>query len=861
MQNPVRSRRSVCRNPLLAGLLGLGVLLLHTARAESLLAGVPTDWWSQAQSSLAAQEYEVSWTEAATIPGLGACWQAPNRAHGLRTYFSPAGPRVAPRTEDTPSWTWGLELVGFGFAEGDRVPAPPTITTTSAKGNRIEFVRSAGLTEWYVNDAKGLEQGFTVATPPPLGAAGADGTALVIDLAVRGSLIPGMMPDGQTVEFLTPGGAGVMRYGGLCCTDAENRQLPAELWLDPTQDGSGSARIRIVVHTTAAVYPLTIDPLVSAAAWTAESNQVDARFGTRVATAGDVNSDGYSDVIVGAPLYDNGQADEGRAFVYLGGASGLSASPAWTAESNQAGAEFGCTVAPAGDVNGDGYSDIIVGAYRYDSGQTDEGAAFLWYGSASGLGANGTPANADWMVESDQASASMAYGVAEAAGDVNGDGHSDIIVGAHGYDNGQTDKGAVFVWCGSATGLGPNGTPANADWMAEGTQVGGMLGFSGGSAGDVNGDGYGDVIAGTYMYDNGETNEGAAFVWFGSATGLGPSGTPANAGWMAEGNQASGAFAYHAATVGDVNGDGYSDVGVAAPDYDNGATDEGMVFVWYGSAAGLGPNGTPANADWTAESNQASAFLGTSVACAGDVNGDGYSDLIVGAYKYDKGEADEGTAYVWYGSATGLGPSGTPANAAWTAECNLPSSWFGWSVACAGDVNGDGYSDVIVGAPWYTNGQSTEGRTYLYYGGPSVPSNTAVWVSEVNQADAQYGISVSTAGDVNGDGYADVLVGASQYDNGLTDGGAVFLFCGSATGLSASPSWTAEGEQAGAGLGNCVASAGDVNGDGYDDIIVGASGYDNGQTDEGAAFVWYGSATGLGASGTPANADWKAEGN
>ncbi len=97
-------------------------------------------------------------------------------------------------------------------------------------------------------------------------------------------------------------------------------------------------------------------------AWTAESDQASAYFGSSVGSAGDVNGDGYADVIVGAPNYDNGQTDEGRAFVYLGGAAVSRPRPTWTAEGDQAGAGFGVSVATAGDVNGDGYADVIVGA-------------------------------------------------------------------------------------------------------------------------------------------------------------------------------------------------------------------------------------------------------------------------------------------------------------------------------------------------------------------------------------------------------------------------------------------------------------------------------------------------------------------
>src|SRR5207249_975703 len=138
------------------------------------------------------------------------------------------------------------------------------------------------------------------------------------------------------------------------------------------------------------------------------------------------------DVIVGALVYDNGETDEGRAFVYHGSASGLATSPAWTAESNQAGAFFGDSVATAGDVNGDGYSDVIIGAELYDNGETDEGRAFVYYGSASGVVGD---ILSGWAVTG-QIFEQLGYSVAT-AGDVNGDGFADVIVGAPGYSNNQ----------------------------------------------------------------------------------------------------------------------------------------------------------------------------------------------------------------------------------------------------------------------------------------------------------------------------------------------------------------------------------------------------------------------------------------
>ena len=355
------------------------------------------------------------------------------------------------------------------------------------------------------------------------------------------------------------------------------------------------------------------------------------------------------------------------------------------------------------------------------------------------------------------------------------------------------------------------------------------MGWSVASAGDVNGDGYSDVIVGVPSYTNGQTNEGAAFVYHGSATGI---NTIAAA--MVESNQANASMGNSVASAGDVNGDGYSDVIVGAPVYDNGQTDEGVAFVYHGSATGI--NTTAAA---TVESNQASAQMGVSVASAGDVNGDGYSDVIVGANGYDNGQTNEGAAFVYHGSASGISTT-----AAAMVESNQVSANMGYSVASAGDVNGDGYSDVIVGAYWYDNGQTDEGAAFVYHGSPTGINTTAAAFVESNQVNAFMGSSVASAGDVNGDGYSDVIVGAFNYDNGQTDEGAAFVYHGSASGISTTAAAMVESNQASAWMGYSVASAGDVNGDGYSDVIVGAHQYDNGQTDEGAAFVFMGNSPG-----------------
>jgi hypothetical protein len=291
----------------------------------------------------------------------------------------------------------------------------------------------------------------------------------------------------------------------------------------------------------------------------------------------------------------------------------------------------------------------------------------------------------------------------------------------------------------------------------------------------VNGDGFSDVVIGAWRYSNGQNQEGAVFVYHGSASGLAT--TPA---WSVESNDVDGYMGYSVGTAGDVNADGFDDVIISHYYFDNGELNEGRALVYHGSATGLG--GSPA---WTTEGNQIAAYLGNSVGTAGDVNGDGYSDVMVGAYLYDHGEIEEGRALVFHGSAAGLAPS-----PAWIAEGDQFAVYFGISSGTAGDVNDDGFSDVIVGAFLYDNGQENEGRTFVYHGSAAGLSTSADWTAESDHSDAQFGFSSGTAGDVNGDGAADVIVGAPQHSNVEFWEGRAYVYHGEAgtTGVDASPS-------------------------------------------------------------------------
>jgi uncharacterized protein (TIGR03382 family) len=427
--------------------------------------------------------------------------------------------------------------------------------------------------------------------------------------------------------------------------------------------------------------------------WAVSGDQSAGYFGASVSSAGDVNGDGFDDVIVGAWQANDGEVFEGVAYVFLGSSTGLAPVPSWTADADETYANFGFSVAAAGDVNGDGFDDVIVGAPVEDDLVTDEGQAHVYLGSATGLAT--LPV---WSAGSLQGGAGFGTSVA-CAGDVDGDGFDDVIVGAPGYDGGDDAEGRAYVFMGS-----PTGPEAVASWTAESDEVSAFFGTSVASAGDINDDGYDDVIVGAYASVSGPDEGGLASMFLGS-----PSGLDDDPLWEVDADQDNAGFGSAVAPAGDVNDDGFGDVIVGAPSYDDPEIDEGQAFAYHGSAWGLGGSSA-----WTADSDQDGASFGTSVASAGDVNGDGYDDVIVGAPTYDGGVDDEGRVEVYLGSESGL--ETTPL---FTVEGEQGGARLGGSVASAGDVNGDGYDDVIAGAFQYDDKYDDVGKAFVYLGGPT----------------------------------------------------------------------------------------------------------------------------------------------
>lgn len=555
----------------------------------------------------------------------------------------------------------------------------------------------------------------------------------------------------------------------------------------------------------------------------------------------DVNGDGYGDIVTGAYLNSGasaaggqsaGNAGRGAAYVFYGSATGLMNRPESATAyfcsgppdcnvvanpDNKGNSNFGLNnAAIAGDVNGDGYADIVVGASANNganaaggqiAGATGKGAAYIFYGSATGV--TNHPENAaayfcsgapDCSVVQNPDNYAGAFGYAVAgAGDVNGDGYNDVIIGANvnngtGATGGQSvglyfGLGAAYIFYGSATGITNHpenasayfcsGAPdcsviENPDQHNNGSNSA-EFGHSVATAGDINGDGYGDVIVGAVGNDGrptvaggqvwGGDSKGAAYIFYGSSTGI--TNHPENAtAYFCSGppdcsviqnpdnlNTAAASFGSGVAGGSDINGDGYHDVvigayfndgtGAASPQTSSG-NQKGAAYVFYGTANGItnhpennsaylcsGPSdcnvvGNPDN------KGAGGGNFGMSVAMLGDTNGDGYADILVGGPVNDgtsaaapqtAGTTGKGAAYIFYGSSTGIKnhlETATPYYCSGAPDCSVVENPdnagagpgnFGTSVAMAGDINADGFADLIVGAPVNSGTSSTGGQS------------------------------------------------------------------------------------------------------------------------------------------------------
>ncbi len=486
-------------------------------------------------------------------------------------------------------------------------------------------------------------------------------------------------------------------------------------------------------------------------------------FGGAVAAVGDVDGDGRDDQIIGGELAPWAASGTPTGLVKV--VSGRTGATLFRHDGFKGRDRFGHAVAGLGDIDGDGRPDYAIGSMESDvlgSALYDAGSVYLHSGADGSL---------LQQIDGDSPSQRIGSSLAPCP-DLDGDGVGELLVGAL--------TSSATLW--SSRGW----TPLFA--VTEGSDGDGF-GRSAAALGDVDGDGVGDFAIGAYTADpQGMPSAGSVFVHSGATRQL---------LYRLDGDEPYAYFGTSLAAVGDLDRDGVRDLAVGAPDADpGGRVDAGWAAVY---------SGVDGRQLQRRDGEMPGDRLGISVAPAGDFDADGRPDWMAGAYWADPAGENSGAALVY---------SGRNSRVLARLSGEQPWDYFGWAVSAAGDLDGDGYDDVIVGAKYADPGGRAEAGRVHFFRGPS-----GARLGHLDGADVEdtFGNCVLGGLQLDGDDVPDFAIGSKYHDvNGMSNAGSVFLYSGASFELLD----RLDGAEANDELGKALAAAGDLDGDGLDELLV-----------------------------------------
>jgi len=433
-------------------------------------------------------------------------------------------------------------------------------------------------------------------------------------------------------------------------------------------------------------------------------------------------------------------------------------------------------VAIVKDVNGDGLDDLLIGTRSNDS---NRGFVHLFFGRKSGFATNLSIGAADASFEGESQGDQAGNAVAS-AGDVNGDGLGDILVSARCYSGVFSNSGKAYLFLGKRTGWALNTSLAQADASFLGEATDDYAGQAAAGVGDINGDGYDDISVSGWGNDEPyvpNCNRGQVYFIFGRPSGWSRDVLLGSSNASVWGTLGIAQLGSAVAGVGDINADGYDDVAVSS---NTAYSDTGATFIVFGKASGW-------EMDRYVDEVPGASFIGEAqgdasgyaLAGLGDVTGDGIDDMAVTAPGNDRGGLESGRVYIIAGKGGGWRPKESLRNATFSIHGENMGDRAGTGVAAAGDVDGDGMDDLVCGAATNKQAGKDAGKAYVLLGRGSWTDNSSLSTSNasfVAEAANEYlGYSFGGAGDVNGDGLDDVLVGSFLHVNAYYSSGKAYL--------------------------------------------------------------------------------------